>query len=278
MPERCPTGAVGSPREIARRPHGRIPLQETALAGFNALAGFTDLSDVSSMNSTSDASSRPAIRSLTPVEARVVGVLVEKQHTVPDTYPLSLNALTSGCNQKTARVPVMNVSEAEVIEAIDGLKRLSLVFEGSSSRVPRFEHNMNRVFGIPSQAVALLTTLLLRGPQTAAELRLNAARLHGFADVSSVEAFLDELAANEPPRVVKLPRTPGERESRWMHLLCGEVILDEMPAASVASGDSVSYAEFDTLKIEQKRLSDELVRLRALVERLASELGISIDK
>lgn len=231
------------------------------------------------MNSTSDASPRPAIRSLTPVEARVLGVLVEKQHTVPDTYPLSLNALTSGCNQKTTRVPVMNVSEAEVIEAIDGLKRLSLVFEGSSSRVPRFEHNVNRVFGIPSQAVALLTTLLLRGPQTGAELRLNAARLHGFADVSSMEAFLDELAANEPPRVVKLPRTPGERESRWMHLLCGEVIPEEMPA-SVAGGDSVSvsYAEFDALKTEQKRLNDELVRLRALVERLASELGISIDK
>jgi uncharacterized protein YceH (UPF0502 family) len=137
------------------------------------------------MNSTPDAPARPAIRSLTQLEARVLGVLVEKQHTVPDTYPLSLNALTSGCNQKTARAPVMNVVEADVVTAIDGLKRLSLVFEGSSSRVPRFEHNMNRVFGIPSQSAALLTTLLLRGSQTAAELRLNAARLHGFADVSS---------------------------------------------------------------------------------------------
>jgi uncharacterized protein YceH (UPF0502 family) len=260
--------ALGSPRESVCRPHGRVLIEEAA---------ETDSSDVSRMNSTPDAPSRPAIRALTPVEARVLGVLVEKQHTVPDTYPLSLNALTSGCNQKTARVPVMNVSEADVIEAIDGLKRLSLVFEGSSSRVPRFEHNMNRVFGLPSQAVALLTTLLLRGPQTAAELRLNAARLHGFADVSSVEAFLDELAANDPPRVVKLPRTPGERESRWMHLLCGDVILDEMPAAAVA-GDSVSYAEFDALKTEQKRLGEELVLLRALVERMASELGISIDR
>src|SRR5271168_3092853 len=104
------------------------------------------------MNSISDASTRQAIRSLTPLEARVLGVLLEKEHTVPDTYPLSLNAMIAGCNQKTARAPVMNITEAELLTAIDGLKSLSLVFEGSSSRVPRFEHNMSRVLGIPSQA------------------------------------------------------------------------------------------------------------------------------
>jgi uncharacterized protein YceH (UPF0502 family) len=229
------------------------------------------------MNSNPDTFPRRAIRSLTLLEARVLGVLLEKQHTVPDTYPLSLNALTSGCNQKTARAPVMNVTEAEVLTAIDGLKHLSLVLEGSSSRVPRFEHNMNRVLGIPNQAAALLTTLLLRGPQTAAELRLNTARLHGFADVSSVEAFLDELAADEPPRVVKLPRTPGERESRWMHLLCGEASLNEGPAGGVVE-DSVSHAQFEALKAEQKHLAQELTRLQALVEHMAAELGISIEK
>ncbi len=189
------------------------------------------------------------MRTLTPLEARVLAVLVEKQHTVPDAYPLSVNALTSGCNQKTARSPVMNVTDADVLTTVDDLKRLSLVFEGSSSRVPRFEHNMNRVLGIPSQAAALLTTLMLRGPQTAAELRLNAARLHGFADISSVEAFLDELAANEPPRVVKLPRTPGERESRWAHLLCGEVSVSVSEVSGGGSvDDSVSYTEFEILK------------------------------
>jgi uncharacterized protein YceH (UPF0502 family) len=229
------------------------------------------------MNSNPDTFPRRAIRSLTLLEARVLGVLLEKQHTVPDTYPLSLNALTSGCNQKTTRAPVMNVTEAEVLTAIDGLKHLSLVLEGSSSRVPRFEHNMNRVLGIPNQAAALLTTLLLRGPQTAAELRLNTARLHGFADVSSVEAFLDELAADEPPRVVKLPRTPGERESRWMHLLCGEASLNEVPAGGVVE-DSVSHAQFEALKAEQKHLAQELTRLQALVEHMAAELGISIEK
>jgi uncharacterized protein len=161
------------------------------------------------------------VRFLTPVEARVLGVLVEKQATVPDTYPLSLNALVAGCNQKTARDPVMNASDADVLTAIDGLKSLSLVFEGSGSRVVKFEHNTARVLGVPSQSVALLATLMLRGPQTAAELRLNCERLHRFADISSVEGFLDELAAKEPSRVVKLARAPGARESRWAHLLCG---------------------------------------------------------
>jgi uncharacterized protein len=230
----------------------------------------------SHMTSTPDAFSRQAIRCLTPLEARVLGVLLEKEHTVPDTYPLSLNALISGCNQKTARAPVMNVTEAELLTAIDGLKRLSLVFEGSSSRVPRFEHNMNRVLNIPSQASALLATLFLRGPQTAAELRLNSARLHSFADISSVEGFLDELAAHEPPRVVKLPRTQGERENRWMHLLCGEVSLNEVPERGAVE-QSVSPAEFEAMKARQEWLAAEVSRLQALVERMAAELGIAVE-
>ncbi|MFZ2986460.1 YceH family protein, partial [Ideonella sp.] len=125
---------------------------------------------------------------LTPLEGRVLAVLVEKQHTVPDTYPLSLNALVAGCNQKTARSPVIEASESDVLVALDSLKSRHLVNTVSGSRVARFDHNMARVLGVPSQSVALLTTLLLRGPQTAAELRLNSERLHRFADISSVEA------------------------------------------------------------------------------------------
>jgi uncharacterized protein len=159
------------------------------------------------------------LRPLSTNEARVLAVLVEKQATVPDTYPLSLNALVAGCNQKTAREPVLELTDGEVLEALDGLKSLSLVFEVSGSRVLRFEHNMGRVLGVPSQAVALLATLMLRGPQTAAELRLNADRLHHFADISSVEAFLDELAAKPMPFAAKLARAPGARESRWVHRL-----------------------------------------------------------
>jgi hypothetical protein len=213
------------------------------------------------------------LRSLTPLEARVLGVLVEKQHTVPDTYPLSLNALTAGCNQKTARFPVIEATEAEVMTAVDGLKGLSLVFEGSGSRVVKYEHNMGRVLGVPGQAVALLTVLMLRGPQTAAELRLNCERLHKFADISSVEGFLEELAAKQPPRVVKLARAPGSREARWAHLLSGEV-AEAGTAALLDGGGGVSAGEIAALKAEQTRLAAEVDALKALVHRLARELGV----
>jgi uncharacterized protein len=192
---------------------------------------------------------------LTPIEARVLGVLVEKQATVPDTYPLSLNALVAGCNQKTARDPVMALPDAQVLEAIDGLKQLSLLFESSGSRVVRFEHNAARALGVPGQAVALLAALMLRGPQTAAELRLNSERLHRFADISSVEGFLDELAAKAPPRVVKLPRAPGSREARWAHLLCGEVIAASSTAPPAA--DDTLLARIDALEARVARLEAE---------------------
>ena len=212
------------------------------------------------------------MRLLTPLEARVLGVLVEKQHTVPDTYPMSLNALVGGCNQKTARLPVIEATDAEVLTALDGLKGLSLVFEGSGSRVVKFEHNMGRVLALPGQSVALLAVLMLRGPQTAAELRLNCERLHRFADISSVEGFLDEMAAKAVPMVVKLARGPGEREARWAHLLCGEVA---QPAARAAAGeDGVSAGEMGALKAEQTRLAAEVDELRARLDRVCRELGL----
>lgn len=216
------------------------------------------------------------MRTLTPLEARVLGVLVEKQATVPDTYPLSLNALVAGCNQKTARDPVINADDADVLAAIDGLKQLSLVFEGSGSRVVKFEHNTGRVLGVPSQAVAILAVLMLRGPQTAAELRLNCERLHRFADISSVEGFLDELAAKEPARVVKLARAPGEREARWAHLLCGVPAEPAVRAgaANDADGGALSAAELSALKAEQTRLATQVEALQAQVQRLTRELGL----
>ena len=215
------------------------------------------------------------MRLLSPLEARVLGVLVEKQHTVPDTYPLSLNALVAGCNQKTARNPVMEATDADVLGALDGLKGLSLIFEGSSSRVVKFEHNTGRVLQVPGAAVALLAVLMLRGPQTSAELRLNSERLHRFADISSVEGFLEELAAKSPPMVLKLSRAAGEREARWAHLLCGDVA---QPAArALASEDSVSAGELGAIKAEQTRLAAEVAELRQLVQMMATELGIKQD-
>lgn len=212
---------------------------------------------------------------LTPLEARVLAVLVEKQHTVPDTYPLSLNALQSGCNQKTARQPVMEAAESDLVVALDSLKHRHLVNTVSGNRVARYEHNMGRVLGVPSQSVALLATLMLRGPQTAAELRLNSERLHRFADVSSVEAFLDELATKTPVRVVKLPRAPGERESRWAHLLCGEPQLPAAGAVVPVGEAGVAAGELASLRAEVARLATQVSDLKAALAEVKRELGLA---
>ena len=210
-----------------------------------------------------------AVRELSALESRVLAVLVEKESTVPDSYPMSLNSLTLGVNQKTARDPVMNAGEADVAAVLDELKSMSLVNTVSGSRVARFEHNMKRVYGIPGQAEALLAVLMLRGPQPSAELRLNCERLHRFADVSSVEGFLDELAAREPALAVKLPKAPGAREARWAHLLSGEPAL---PVASAVSAPSSSSSARDE---EIAALRAEVEQLKAAVARIQSELGIS---
>ncbi|RZJ12869.1 MAG: DUF480 domain-containing protein [Rubrivivax sp.] len=202
-------------------------------------------------------------RDLTPLEARVLAVLVEKESTVPDSYPLSANALTSGCNQKTARDPVMEVSEAEVLATVEELKSLSLVNSVSGSRIVRYEHNFARGMGVPGAAMALLAQLMLRGPQTAAELRQNSERLHRFADVSSVEGFLEELGQREKPFAIKLPKAPGAREARWAHLLCGPVSSVDQAVASAMPRDE-----------EVALLRAEVASLRQLVNRIASELGI----
>jgi len=210
---------------------------------------------------------------LTPVEARVLATLMEKARTVPDSYPLSLNALTLGCNQKTTREPVMNLNDAEVLEALASLKERNLVREASGSRVTRFEHNFQRGVGVPEQSAVLLGVLMLRGAQTAAELRLNTERWYKFADVSSVEGFLDELqervADKGGPLVVKLAKAPGAREQRWAHLLCGPV--DE---TALISGTQARDSDPSTLaRIEQ--LEAEVSQLKAIVQQLCTELGLS---
>jgi uncharacterized protein len=141
----------------------------------------------------------------------------------------------------------------------------------------RYEHNLQRALVVPSQAVAVLATLMLRGPQTAAELRANTERLHRFADVSSVEGFLDELAARTPALVVRLPRAPGSREARWAHLLCGEVVTPVAAAVSAVLPDesAVSAGELAALKAEQARLAARVEALQAMVDQLSAELGIS---
>ena len=200
---------------------------------------------------------------LSLLESHVLGTLVEKQRTVPDTYPLSVNALLSGCNQKTSRNPVIETSEGEILQAIDVLKELGLVREISGSRVSRFEHQLEKGLGVPTQASALLTVLMLRGPQTAGELRLNCERLHKFADISSVEAFLEELACHPGGAlVIELPRLPGSRENRWMHLLSGQPAL-ETPVAVRPLG--MDGQEIEALRARVTTLEVEVAELRRLL-------------
>ena len=218
------------------------------------------------------------LRPLTPIEARVLGTLMEKARTVPDTYPLSLNLVVTGCNQKASREPVMNVSDAQVQEALDDLRRLALVNESQGGRVTKYEHNLQRGLAVPEQSAVLLGLLLLRGPQTAAELRMNAERWYRFADISSVEGFLNELAERAPekggPLTLLLPRAPGEREARWVHLLCGPVTIDSIAAYAQPMG---AGGQFNSQPERIDRLEAELAALRATVARLCDELGVSPD-
>ena len=208
------------------------------------------------------------------VEARVLGTLMEKARTVPDSYPMTLNGLVAGCNQKNARDPATTLGEAEVQEGLDGLKRRSLAFASSGGRVARWEHNFQRAMVVPEQSAVLLGLLMLRGPQTAGELRIHSERWYRFADISSVEAFLEELRdrneAKGGPLVVQLPRAPGAREARWAHLLCGPVDVNAVAARAeaAAAGDSGLAARVAALE-------SEVAGLRALVTDLATQLGLS---
>ena len=212
---------------------------------------------------------------LSLLQTRVLGVLVEKQLTVPDTYPLTLNAVVAGCNQRSSRDPVIEASEDEVQSAIDQLKSMSLVVESSGGRVMRYAHNVQRVLQVPAQAVAILAVLMLRGPQTSGELRIHTERLHRFSDISAVEGFLAELASRPAGALVtELPRQAGARETRWAHLLSGSPQVSVVTEA-VAAPERVAVGEIAALRATIADLRAELTAMRADVDRLLSELGIS---
>jgi len=207
---------------------------------------------------------------LSLLETRVLGVLVEKQHTVPDSYTLTLNSLVSGCNQKTSRDPILEASEAEVQGAIDRMRTLSMVVESSGGRVMRYAQNVGKVLAIPPQSVALLAALFLRGPQTAGELRINTERLHKFGDILAVEGFLHEMAERADGALVReLTKQPGARETRWVHLLSGEpAVAAATVATGSATGDHVDMSEMAAMNAR-------IEALEATVARLCKELGIS---
>lgn len=218
---------------------------------------------------------RNAQSTLSLIETRVLGVLVEKQHTVPDTYPLTLNALVAGCNQKTSRDPVIEASESEVQSALDALKARSLIVESSGSRVMRYAHNVERALAIPVQSTALLATLMLRGPQTAGELRINGDRLHRFADISAVEGFLHELATRSAGAlVVELPRSPGTRETRWAHLLAGPYEPSGGSTNMSPAAEIVPQPDIAALQQALSTLRSDVDALKETVAALYAELGV----
>ena len=201
---------------------------------------------------------------LDPAEIRVLGVLIEKSFITPDAYPLSINAITTGCDQLTAREPVMSLSEAEVQDAVDRLiaRRLVSKRDQQSARVAKYEHLVRLRHSLPPAEQAVLAILLLRGAQTAGELRQRCERLHRFDDVAAVDAVLEHLAEKYPPLVAALPRAPGTKETRHVHLLGGEAAVQEMAEAQSAAAGGGGRGRIGELEDEVRRLREELDALR----------------
>ncbi|MEZ8101069.1 YceH family protein [Vibrio bivalvicida] len=213
---------------------------------------------------------------LTPIEARVIGCLIEKEVTTPDYYPLTLNSLTTACNQKSNREPVMSLSDAEVQDAVDALTARRLVSDesGFNSRANKYQHRFcNTEFGdlkLTKQEKGIACCMLLRGAQTPGELRTRTNRLAEFADVKELESVLDRMASREDGAlVVKLPREAGKRESRYMHLFSGEVDVEALMSSAPTQASS-SSSRFEQLEQEVASLKAELSELRALVEQLTN--------
>jgi uncharacterized protein YceH (UPF0502 family) len=209
------------------------------------------------------------VNQLTPIQVRVLGCLMEKKETTPEQYPLTVNALRNACNQKTSRDPVVNYSEGEVGHTLRELEALNLVREEWGSRVAKYQHLANKALNLHSQGVALLCTLMLRGPQTLGELKTNTHRLFDFSDLDDIQFALQQLMEREPAMVVALPKQPGQKEGRYAHLLAGEpdipVATRPVYSTAVSQGLEARVLELET------QVEDLQARLQTLENRLGSE-------
>jgi len=203
---------------------------------------------------------------LTPLEARVLGCLMEKQRTTPEQYPLTLNALVTACNQKSARHPIMRLEPGEVGHAVNELRDRGLIHASFSGRTERYDHKLAGHFMLDRRQQAILCALMLRGPQTPGELRSHTARLADFESLPALEASLDELARHSPPLVRELPREPGRREQRFAHLLCGEPKVEAH--AQTAAGETTGATEASGYAARVERLEAEVAALRQEVDAL----------
>ncbi len=208
-------------------------------------------------------------RVLDQTEIRVLGCLLEKQQTTPEYYPLTLVALTAACDQKSNREPVMELAEADVRGALDRLHAETLAWPAQGARVERWEHALDRRWGLDPKAKALMTVLLLRGAQTPGELRGRTQRLCAFSSLGEVEETLRRLAADAEPFVVELPRVPGQKEARWMHLAGGAPPPAAQPGPSALAGEAGALARRLT------EIESRVEELNAEVARLLKQLGKS---
>lgn len=215
---------------------------------------------------------------LTPIEARVLGALIEKEITTPEYYPLSLNALTNACNQKSNRDPAMHLEEHEIRKALNHLEFQTLVrsVSASDSRVTKFEHRLQDAFNFYRPETAILCELLLRGAQTPGELRTRASRMHAFEDLESVHSALQRLAKREPPLVTVLPRQSGTKEARYAHLLgdappTAPAAPEHLPSAAARENDLGIASPSSTQRIES--LAAEIAELRSQIVDLQSQFA-----
>ncbi len=211
---------------------------------------------------------------LSDIEARVLGALVEKETTTPEYYPLSLNALVNACNQKSNRDPVMTLGEDPVRQALRSLSDQALVRSaGGDSRVPKFEHRLNELYNFHRHEIAVLCVLLLRGPQTPGELRTRAERMYAFEDLEAVLSALHHLMRRLPPLAKILPRQPGTKESRYMHLLSGDtapVIHEEAQHAIDSHGVQADTHDAERIAQLESEISELRRELHTLREQFAA--------
>lgn len=205
-------------------------------------------------------------------EARVLGCLMEKQMTTPDYYPLTINALTAACNQKSSRAPVMSLGIGEVGGVVNGLRGRGLVTARMDGRTDRFEHHLSRKLKLSSKERAVICVLMLRGAITLNEIRINTGRMVTFESTEELQALLDQLIGRDEPLLVRIPRTPGQREDRYAHLLCGE---PEIEAVAKGIGDSSGSGkmEHDRMVLLEKEVAD----LRKDIQRLWELTGFARD-
>jgi uncharacterized protein YceH (UPF0502 family) len=221
---------------------------------------------------------------LDPIQTRVLGSLIEKEITTPENYPLSLNALVNACNQKSSREPVLELTEEEVRQALHALDDENYVSTLHDARVPKYEHRIRTVLNLRRDETAVLCLLMLRGPQTAGELRSRADRLHTFDDIAAVQTTLDRLATREAgpespgsngastgPLTVLLPRQPGSREARYAHLLSGPPDLSAVSSQPIAARETSGTSRLAQLEQEVATLTAALSALQSRVDRLESQ-------